>query len=194
MLQDPTLSYFGISSALTEIFRCLVRHFWLRLVSPVAFFTLHENKKYIYEYCCNLDPDVKNLCRTANILLRAIRRIQPRSLDYIIKDIDDKMAIRLVSTFDVLQHSTVKIMIPKLAHRYEGPEELQHICRYIYILLILVIDFDKVIYILFIIIMSFTDSARCYAVPKLFCKNVAGLQISKFTTPQTKGAVELTRR
>lgn len=106
-----------------------MRHFWFRFVSPVFFSTLHENKKNIYEYCSNLDTDVKNLCRTANILLRAIRRIQPRSLDYLIKDIDDEMAIWLVPTYDVLQHCTVKIMIPKLAQRYEGPEELQHICR-----------------------------------------------------------------
>lgn len=130
MLQDPTTSYYGISSALTDIFRCLVRHFWFRLVSPFAFSPHHENKKHIYEYCSNLDRDVKNLCRTANILLRAVRRIRPQSLDYLIRDIDNEMAIRLISTYDVLQHSTVKIMIPKLAQRYEGPEELQHICRY----------------------------------------------------------------
>ena len=128
MFQDPAISYYGISSALTDILRTLVRHLWFRLVSPVFFINVHE--KDISEYYENMDPDVKNLCRTVNIFLRAIRRVQHGSLDYIIKDIDDGNTIRILLSRDVLQHPTVKVMIPKFDQRYECPEELKHICRF----------------------------------------------------------------
>lgn len=127
--QDPSKSQYGISHALIETLRTLIRHLWFRLVHPAL--SLNQNHKdEVAEYCSNLDADVKNLCRTFSILLRAIRRIPHRCLENIIRDTDDNNTIFLVPSRDVTTHCTFETMMPKFWTRYESPEELKHSCRW----------------------------------------------------------------
>lgn len=127
-MQDPTISHYGISLALTEVLRTLLKHMWFRLVYPYVFGS--GGRMSADDYCAGVDPDVRSLCLTLNIVLRTVRRVRFGSLDFVIRDTDERNTILLVPSGDVIRHLTTRILIPKLSKRYDEPDELRHVCRY----------------------------------------------------------------
>ncbi|GIY01085.1 ankyrin repeat and SOCS box protein 17 [Caerostris darwini] len=124
---DPGSTRHGVHSALTDTLRNLIRHLWIRLVQPAIALSLTE-PGVIEEYCNGVDLELKDLCHTLKIILRAVKRLRQEVLEFVIRDHSDQWIIETPSE-RILSHPTVQLMLPTLKERYACPIQLQHGCR-----------------------------------------------------------------
>ncbi|GIY07782.1 ankyrin repeat and SOCS box protein 17 [Caerostris extrusa] len=125
---DPGSTRHGVHSALTDALRNLIRHLWIRLVQPAIALSLTE-PDVIEEYCNGVDLELKDLCHTLKIILRAVKRLRQEVLEFVIRDHSDQWIIETPSE-RILSHPTVQLMLPTLQERYACPIQLQHGCRW----------------------------------------------------------------
>ncbi|GBL81038.1 hypothetical protein AVEN_83117-1 [Araneus ventricosus] len=128
VMVDHSTTRNGVQSALTDTLRNLIRHLWVRLVQPATALSLTD-PEVIQEYCSSLNREVRDLCHTLKIILRAIKRLRHDVLEFVIRDHSDQWVVE-INSHTVINHPAVHMLLPTLSQRYGSPMQLQHACRW----------------------------------------------------------------